>query len=122
MPASEQSLTPIQLQRLSEQSTRYTRPAFLLQLLLLVLLVLCPLLFQSFRVMDVVAKIMIFAVAVASFDIIIKLYSITMIKDCFCVKIALAVGSGNNTILECYAITGDIRREPRCIVYHECLG
>jgi branched-chain amino acid transport system permease protein len=71
MPASEQSLTPIQLQRLSEQSSRYTRPAFLLQLLLLVLLVLCPLLFQSFRVMDVVAKIMIFAVAVASFDIII---------------------------------------------------
>jgi branched-chain amino acid transport system permease protein len=71
MGAPSQTLTPVQAQRLAEAQRRYTRPAFLVQLALLAVLIACPLIFHSFRVMDVVVKIMIFAVAVASFDIII---------------------------------------------------
>ena len=71
MNATSQSLTPVQAQRRSLAQTRFTRPAFLLQLAVLAVLLVCPLLFQSFRLMDVVVKIMIFSVAVASFDIII---------------------------------------------------
>jgi branched-chain amino acid transport system permease protein len=69
MPATE--ITPVQAQRLREEKGRYTRPAFLIQIAMLVFLAVLPLTAPSFRTMDVVAKIMIFAVAVASFDTIL---------------------------------------------------
>ena len=63
--------TPVQAERLHAARGRFTRPSALIQLALLACLVLAPLVLPSFRVMDVVAKVMIYAIAVASFDIII---------------------------------------------------
>lgn len=63
--------TPVQIERQSQAHARFTRPSALMQLALLAVLALIPLLVPSFRVMDVVAKVMIYAIAVASFDIII---------------------------------------------------
>lgn len=63
--------TPVELERLAERRVRFRRPAFLIQIALLAVLVIEPLVLPSFRVMDVVVKIMVFTVAVASFDIII---------------------------------------------------
>jgi branched-chain amino acid transport system permease protein len=45
--------------------------SFLIQLLLIAALFVAPLLVSSFRFMDVLAKVMIFTVAVASFDLIL---------------------------------------------------
>lgn len=64
-------LTPVQAERALEQRTRFTGPASLAQMALLLAFIVIPLLIPSFRVMDVLAKIMIFAVAVASFDLIL---------------------------------------------------
>jgi branched-chain amino acid transport system permease protein len=64
-------MTPVQADRAREQRTRFTGPAFLVQVGLLLALIVTPLLVPSFRVMDVLAKIMIFTVAVASFDLIL---------------------------------------------------
>ena len=64
-------LTPVQKSRLEEYRTRFTRPTFLLQIALIVVLAVIPVTFSSFRVIDVVAKIMIFTIAVASFDLIL---------------------------------------------------
>ncbi len=64
-------LTPVQAERASWQRTRFTGPVFLMQMSLLLALTLIPLLIPSFRVTDVLAKIMIFTVAVASFDLIL---------------------------------------------------
>lgn len=64
-------LTPVQQERWREERTRYTRPGFLIQLVLLAALMAAPLLFPSFRVMDVLAKTMIFTVVVASYDLIL---------------------------------------------------
>jgi branched-chain amino acid transport system permease protein len=66
-----QELTPVQQERLQEQQTRYTQPAFLMQLGFVGILALTPLVIPSFRVMDVVAKIMIFTVVVASYDLLL---------------------------------------------------
>ena len=63
--------TPVQLDRLEQARTRFTRPSFLIQLALLFCLLAAPLVVPSFRVMDVVVKIMIFSVVVASFDLIL---------------------------------------------------
>ncbi|MEW6265356.1 MAG: branched-chain amino acid ABC transporter permease [Thermodesulfobacteriota bacterium] len=63
--------TPIQLARLEERRGQFTRPGFLLLLCLLAALLAGPWLTPSFKVMDVVTKIMIFAVAVASYDVLI---------------------------------------------------
>lgn len=71
MSDTAQNLTPVQAQRLSERRTRFTRPSFLIQMALLAILVLGPLTNPSFRIMDVTVKIMVLAIAVASFDIII---------------------------------------------------
>lgn len=65
------ALTPVQLERLDERRTRFTRPFFLCQMALLLVLILAPLVVPSFRVMDVAARIMIFTVAVASYDLIL---------------------------------------------------
>ena len=62
--------TPVQRDRLLEQQTRFTRPTLWLQVLLVLVLASAPLV-PSFRVMDVAAKIMIFTVVVASYDLIL---------------------------------------------------
>ncbi|MBI4776782.1 MAG: branched-chain amino acid ABC transporter permease [Deltaproteobacteria bacterium] len=64
-------LTPVQRERVKEHETRYRRPSFLVQLLLLSALLITPFVFPSFRIMDTVAKIVIFAVVVASYDVIL---------------------------------------------------
>ena len=64
-------ISPVQQDRLFEQQTRYTRPTFYIQLILVAVLLAIPLAFSSFRVMDLVAKIMIFAVFVASYDLLL---------------------------------------------------
>lgn len=63
--------TPVQQQRAQEAATRFTRPGLWLQLGLLALLALEPWIVPSFRVMDVAAKVMIFAVLVASYDLLL---------------------------------------------------
>lgn len=62
---------PVRQERTAEAARRFTRPIFLLQVGLLVFLVLCPFLFSSFRVVDLVVKVVVFAVVVASYDLII---------------------------------------------------
>ena len=71
MDDQTQNMTPVRKYRLEEARTRFTRPAFMVQLALLLGLLATPLVIPSFRVMDVVAKIMIFSVVVASFDLIL---------------------------------------------------
>jgi branched-chain amino acid transport system permease protein len=66
-----QSATPVEGDRLREQQGRFTRPAVLIQIALILFLAAMPLLVPSFRVMDVLAKIMIFTVAVASYDLLL---------------------------------------------------
>jgi branched-chain amino acid transport system permease protein len=63
--------TPVQQDRLLEQQTRYTRPTFILQVLLVAFLLVIPWAFSSFRVIDLVAKIMIFTIFVASYDLLL---------------------------------------------------
>jgi branched-chain amino acid transport system permease protein len=63
--------TPVQSRRQEARRGRLTRPAALALAALLAVLVLTPLLIPSFRVLDLAAKIMIFAVAVAAYDLII---------------------------------------------------
>lgn len=64
-------LTPVARERLLEHQTRYSRPSFYLQLALLAGMIVLPMLFSSFRVMDVAAQFMVFAICVASYDLII---------------------------------------------------
>ena len=64
-------LTPVQQDRLHEQKTKYTNKAFWLQLIFIACLILVPLVIPSFRVTDMVAKIMIMIVLVASYDLIL---------------------------------------------------
>lgn len=64
-------LTPVQAERSREQRTWFRSWAFLVQVLLLLALILIPLVIPSFRVLDVLAKIIILTVAVASFDLIL---------------------------------------------------
>jgi len=63
--------TPVQKERLREHRRRFTKPTLLLQLALVAFLLLAPILFPSFRLQDMAAKIVIFAVVVASFDLIL---------------------------------------------------
>ncbi len=63
--------TPVQQERFHAKRTRCSRPGFLIQLAALAALAVTPLIFPSFRVMDVVAKIMIFTIVVASYDLIL---------------------------------------------------
>lgn len=65
------ALTPVQAQRQSEHARRFSRPGVLVQAALLLLLAVGPFVMPSFKMMDVVVKVMIFSVAVASFDIIL---------------------------------------------------
>jgi len=63
-------LTPVQQDRADEQRKRFRRPTFWLQLVLVLILLIAPAL-SSFRIMDAAAKIMIFTVVVASYDLIL---------------------------------------------------
>jgi branched-chain amino acid transport system permease protein len=67
----KQDSTPVQRERLLERMTRFTRPSFFIQIGLLLALIMGPLVLSSFRVMDVIAKIMVFTVVVASYDLIL---------------------------------------------------
>jgi len=64
-------LTPVQQERLRAIHSRYTQPTFVTQLALLAVLLLIPVTFSSFRVIDVTSKIMIFTIVVASYDVIL---------------------------------------------------
>ncbi|MFH1138670.1 MAG: branched-chain amino acid ABC transporter permease [Pseudomonadota bacterium] len=64
-------LTPVQKDRLEDYRTRFTRPSFFLLIGLALGLAAAPLLFPSFRVMDVLAKVMVFTLLAASFDLIL---------------------------------------------------
>lgn len=65
------ALTPVQQQRLQRKKSRFVNPGFFMKGIVLLCFLLIPLLIPSFRVMDVMAKIMIFTILVASFDIIL---------------------------------------------------
>lgn len=65
------NITPVQQERLLEQRARYTRPSFIIQVILVAVLLAVPWAFSSFRVIDLVAKIMIFTVFVASYDLLL---------------------------------------------------
>lgn len=63
--------TPVQRYRMKERTGRFTHPAFYLKLAILALFIATPFLFPSFKSLDLALKIMIFAVLVASFDILL---------------------------------------------------
>jgi branched-chain amino acid transport system permease protein len=63
-------MTPVQRERFQAQQAIFKRPSFLIQVALVIGLILVPLV-SSFRVMDMAAKIMIFSVVVASYDLIL---------------------------------------------------
>jgi branched-chain amino acid transport system permease protein len=63
-------MTPIQKDRLRQKQIRFVRPSFWIQVALVLVLILVPFV-PSFRVMDMVAKIMIFTIVVASYDLIL---------------------------------------------------
>ena len=63
-------MTPVQRERFQAQQAIFKRPSFLIQVALVIVLILVPLV-PSFRVMDMMAKIMIFSIVVASYDLIL---------------------------------------------------
>lgn len=63
--------TPVQIFRDQEKRQRFTRGSFYLRIGLLVLFLLVPFLFPSFKTVDLAIKIVIFASLVASFDILL---------------------------------------------------
>lgn len=63
--------TPVQIFRRQERQKQYRSGAFFLKLAVLLLFILVPFLFPSFKSLDLALKIMIFAVLVASFDILL---------------------------------------------------
>jgi branched-chain amino acid transport system permease protein len=63
--------TPVQIFRRRERQKQYRSGTFFLKLAVLLLFILVPFLFPSFKSLDLALKIMIFAVLVASFDILL---------------------------------------------------
>ncbi|MGD9083852.1 MAG: branched-chain amino acid ABC transporter permease [Desulfobacterales bacterium] len=63
--------TPVQIFRRQERQKQYRSGTFFLKLAVLLLFILVPFLFPSFKSLDLALKIMIFAVLVASFDILL---------------------------------------------------
>jgi branched-chain amino acid transport system permease protein len=63
--------TPVQIFRMEEKQKQYRSGAFFLKIALLVLFLVVPFVFPSFKMLDLALKIMIFAVLVASFDILL---------------------------------------------------
>lgn len=65
------NLNPVQTERLQERRNRYNRPTFIIQLVFIAVLLTIPFFFSSFRLIDVVVKVMIFTVFVASYDLLL---------------------------------------------------
>jgi len=63
--------TPVQLFRIQEKQKRYRSGTFFFKIAVLVFFIMTPFLFPSFKSVDLALKIMIFAVLVASFDILL---------------------------------------------------
>ena len=66
-----QDLTPVQIFRREERQRQYRSATFFLKIAILLFFILVPFLFPSFKTLDLALKIMIFAVLVASFDILL---------------------------------------------------
>jgi branched-chain amino acid transport system permease protein len=64
-------LTPVQMARFKEKKKRFRSAPFFLKIAILVVFILTPFLFPSFKTLDFMLKIMIFSVLVASFDILL---------------------------------------------------
>ena len=65
------NLTPVQIFRREEKERYFKTGTFYLKIAILVLFFIVPFVFPSFKVIDLALKIMIFAVLVASFDILL---------------------------------------------------
>jgi branched-chain amino acid transport system permease protein len=63
--------TPVQIYRSQEKKERYTNAGFYLKIAILCIFMVTPFIFPSFKSVDLALKIMIFAVLVASFDILL---------------------------------------------------
>ena len=63
--------TPVQIFHLEERKSRFKSAGFLINTGVLLLFLSVPLLFPSFKTVDLAVKIMIFGVLVASFDILL---------------------------------------------------
>ena len=66
-----QDQTPVQIFRMEERKRQYRSGTFFLKIAILLFFILVPFLFPSFKTLDLALKIMIFAVLVASFDILL---------------------------------------------------
>ncbi|MCP4021139.1 MAG: branched-chain amino acid ABC transporter permease [Desulfobacteraceae bacterium] len=66
-----QTPTLVEKDRMDERAKRFKSPTFNLQLAVIFILAVAPFIIPSFTFMDVMAKIMIFAVVVASFDLLL---------------------------------------------------
>ena len=66
-----QELTPVQVYREEQRRKRFRSGSFYLKIAALLIFVLVPFLFPSFKSLDLALKIMIFTVLVASFDILL---------------------------------------------------
>ena len=64
-------LTPVQIFRREEKDKYFKTGTFYLKITLVVVFFMVPFVFPSFKVIDLALKIMIFAVLVASFDILL---------------------------------------------------
>jgi len=63
--------TPVEIYRLHEKRKKYKNVAFFLKAGVVVLFILIPILFPSFKTVDLALRIIIFSVLVASFDILL---------------------------------------------------
>ena len=63
--------TPVQIVRLKQKRNKYFNGGFLLSIGVLILFILVPFLFPSYKTVDLALKIAIFASLVASFDILL---------------------------------------------------
>ena len=64
-------MNPVQTFRLREREERFRSPFFFLRILLIAFFIATPFIFRSFEITDVVLKIAVFSVLVASYDIIL---------------------------------------------------
>lgn len=64
------TLTPVQADRQTEHENRFKNVSFWIQMALIALFISAPMM-SSFRIMDTAAKIMIFTIVVASYDLIL---------------------------------------------------
>jgi branched-chain amino acid transport system permease protein len=65
------ALTAVQIHRLEEKKRRFASFTFLLKMAVVLLFLLVPFCFPSFKSIDLAFKIMVFSVLVASFDILL---------------------------------------------------